>query len=130
MGTRADFYIGRGIEAKWLGSIAWDGSPDGMSKVFLNAKSETKFLVEIKKLSKRDDWTKPEMGWPWPWETSHTTDYAYAYDNGTVYASNYGGPWFVASEPRPRPEFPDMKNVQNVDYGARSGLITVFGVKK
>ena len=30
MGTRADFYIGRGAEAEWLGSIAWDGYPGGI----------------------------------------------------------------------------------------------------
>lgn len=27
MGTRADFYVGRGEQAEWLGSIAWDGNP-------------------------------------------------------------------------------------------------------
>jgi hypothetical protein len=25
MGTRADFYVGRGPEAEWLGSVAYDG---------------------------------------------------------------------------------------------------------
>ena len=25
MGSRADFYIGEGTEAEWLGSVAWDG---------------------------------------------------------------------------------------------------------
>jgi len=29
MGTRADFYVGRGEQAEWLGSIAWDGYPSG-----------------------------------------------------------------------------------------------------
>lgn len=30
MGTRADFYVGRGTEAEWIGSIALDGYPDGI----------------------------------------------------------------------------------------------------
>jgi len=30
MGTRADFYVGRGKTAEWLGSIAWDGYPAGL----------------------------------------------------------------------------------------------------
>lgn len=30
MGTRADFYVGRGESAEWLGSIAWDGYPSGI----------------------------------------------------------------------------------------------------
>jgi len=25
MGTRADFYVGMGKDAEWLGSVAWDG---------------------------------------------------------------------------------------------------------
>ncbi len=28
MGTRADFYVGLGEQAEWLGSVAWDGNPD------------------------------------------------------------------------------------------------------
>ena len=27
MGTRADFYVGRGDAAEWIGSIAYDGYP-------------------------------------------------------------------------------------------------------
>lgn len=135
MGTRADFYLGRGVEAKWLGSIGWDGYPDGMPKALLEAPSETKFLAAVKWLSKREDWTAPKMGWPWPWDTSHTTDYAYAYEKGIVYASSYGGPWFEAAKPEPennpgeRAEFPDMSSVKNVDLGKRSGLIMIGGKK-
>jgi hypothetical protein len=33
MGTRADFYVGRGETAEYLGSIAWDGYPDGLMRV-------------------------------------------------------------------------------------------------
>ena len=32
MGTRADFYIGKGTDAEWLGSIAWNGYPDGIGR--------------------------------------------------------------------------------------------------
>jgi hypothetical protein len=31
MGTRADFYVGRGPNAEWIGSIAFDGYPDGIT---------------------------------------------------------------------------------------------------
>jgi hypothetical protein len=30
MGTRADFYVGRGPDAEWLGSVAMDGYPSGV----------------------------------------------------------------------------------------------------
>ncbi len=32
MGTRADFYTGRGQTAQWLGSIAWGGYPVGTER--------------------------------------------------------------------------------------------------
>lgn len=30
MGTRADFYVGKGPNAEWLGSTAMDGYPEGI----------------------------------------------------------------------------------------------------
>lgn len=74
-------------------------------------------------------------GWPWPWEDSSTTDYAYAFDGGRVYASRFGSAWFRADEPEPdEPErdvaaFPDMSAVRNVAFGARSGAIFIVGYK-
>lgn len=32
MGTRADFYVGRGKDAEWIGSVAFDGYPDGFER--------------------------------------------------------------------------------------------------
>jgi hypothetical protein len=31
-------------------------------------------------LKKREDATVPDKGWPWPWKTSHTTDYSYVFN--------------------------------------------------
>ncbi len=104
MGTRADFYIGRGPDAKWLGSIAYDGYPDGISvdnnpesSHMLGAETEEEFREELSKFFKiRDDLTLPEQGWPWPWENSSTTDYAYAFDDGHVFISYFGRGWISA----------------------------------
>jgi len=93
MGTRADFYIGRGEGAEWIGSIAWDGYPDGLSCDVLKANSESEFREAVQEMAHRDDWTSPEMGWPWPWEDSRTTDYAYAFDGDRVWASCFGYTW-------------------------------------
>jgi hypothetical protein len=134
MGTRADFYIGRGLQAVWLGSIAWDGYPSGMPEGFAQATTQEQFTDFIKTLSARDDWTAPEQGWPWPWEDSRTTDYAYAFDGGDVWVSPFGHSWFKLSDPKPTEEtpkdavFPDMKDMQNVTLGARSG-VTIIGVR-
>lgn len=45
MGTRADFY--KNIEPEkmeWLGSIAWDGYPEGVEKALLEAETEERYL--------------------------------------------------------------------------------------
>lgn len=134
MGTRADFYIGRGKDAKWLCSIAYDGYPDGIDTAVLEATSQEQFLAALANFcEERDDLSRPEHGWPWPWKTSHTTDYAYAFDESKVWASNFGREWVDASdqgtvnasegEKMPYDAFPDMKDIQNVTLGARSGLL-------
>lgn len=133
MGTRADFYVGKGEKAEWIGSIAWDGYPDGVPSEILNAKDESKYREKVTSfLNGREDKTLPEDGWPWPWEDSNTTDYAYSFDGSMVVGSCFGGFWFDASNPPEdepengeKPIFPNMENVQNVSYGKNSGLIFI-----
>lgn len=133
MGTRADFYVGRGEHAEWLGSIAWDGYPDGIAVRLLRVTTAKKFRTELTKfLASRKDATVPSDGWPWPWKDSGTTDYAYAFDDGHVWASCFGRPWIDAREKEPDewPEgdkvpFPDMSSRQAVTMGSRSGLVVL-----
>lgn len=135
MGTRADFYIGKGKNAKWLGSIAYDGFPDDIPCEILESKSRKEYSQKVLEfIQSLDHGTLPVDGWPWPWEDSRTTDYTYAFNKGKVYASAYGHPWFDATKEQPKfedmsndPEnkevFPNMKNVQSVTCGKRSGLM-------
>ena len=137
MGTRADFYVGRGKDAEWLGSIAFDGYPSGIDGEILLAATKAEYLVAVNKFfgNGRDDVTLPANGWPWPWNNSRTTDYAYAFDDGKVYANCFGYEWFLATEDQPdreydknenkKCEFPDMSGKKNVTYEKRSGLIVV-----
>lgn len=135
MGTRADFYVGRRLDAEWLLSIAWDGHPRSMPDALLDATSLPEFQQALADfMLSRDDVTLPRQGWPWPWDTSRTTDYAYAFDGGKVWASCFGSPWF---DPHNEPEdiledrerygedavFPDMSGRKNVAGGKRSGLV-------
>lgn len=133
MGTRADFYVGRGENAEWLGSIAWDGYPSEIPSHIFDTTTESDYREAVNlDLASRNDWTTPAMGWPWPWETSNTTDYAYAFDGGKVYGSCFGYPWF---DPHDEPEdhdnsqqvvFPDMSACMNVQFGGkRSGIIVI-----
>src|ERR1019366_740841 len=56
MGTRADFYIGRGASAEWLGSIAWDGHPDSVAAAVLRATTEDKYRAAlVKHMHERED---------------------------------------------------------------------------
>jgi hypothetical protein len=134
MGTRADFYVGRGEGAEWLGSVAWDGYPEGFDTAgLLTASTEAEFRQLVaQEIAGRDDGTTPAMGWPWPWDNSQTTDYAYAFDGGEVWGSYFGHDWFDASEPQPDSDsgaktavFPDMSARKKVTMGARSGVILV-----
>ena len=132
MGTRADFYVVRGESAEWLGSIAWDGYET--SEAIESATTEQEYRKAVSDfLSARDDATLPEQGWPWPWDDSGLTDYAYAFD-GITWAT-FGGPWWPASEPEPDmddlqgdpPVWPDMSGRSNVTLGGRSGLMIFPG---
>ena len=152
MGTRADFYVGRGKEAEWLGSITWDGYPEGVLEHFQNLKDEGSYRAAVRRFfDARDDVTLPEEGWPWPWEDSTTTDFSYAYDDGKIWVSAFGEGWHTPEEikanelackaheldPDRNPEppelwgggevdFPNMKDRTNPDLiRARSGL-TIF----
>lgn len=135
MGTRADFYIGRGKTAEWLGSIAWDGHPSGINHDVLWAATLPEYKAAIKTFlaGRNDDATLPEQGWPWPWEDSCTTDYAYAFDDGKVYASCFGRGWWLSTDIESDDDtaeektcvFPNMKDKQNVTLGKRSGVIVL-----
>lgn len=138
MGTRADFYVGRGEQAEWLGSIAWDGHPESIDAQVLGCSSPEAFRHALADFfSKRDDVTLPADGWPWPWDDSRTTDYAYAFDGDTVWAAIFGRGWWKASKELSEDEqeaisaqekesnFPNMRARQNVTFGKRSGTIVV-----
>jgi hypothetical protein len=138
MGTRADFYVGRGKDAEWLGSIAMDGYPfePGHPISLLAITDRAKYRRAVRKILREvSHATTPDQGWPWPWENSQTTDYAYAFDVGRdgkprVYVSCFGHKWQPGTRLRAwtedkKVEFPDMTKRQKVTMGDRSGLIVI-----
>lgn len=166
MGTRADFYVGRGEQAEWLGSVAWDGYPDGIlprstevatigGETFMrsgawpkgghlfDATTVDEFKARLETyFAGRDDVTRPEMGWPWPWETSALTDCVYAFDEGCVWTSRFGREWRKVSDDEPDGNlpaaefdrlwpkggpgmYPNMASRKNVAHGQRSGLLVL-----
>ncbi len=135
MGTRADFYIKNKEELEWLGSIAWDGYPEGLtlksnaSAQILEAKDESDFRDHVLRfMNEREDSSYPKDGWPWPWDSSNTTDYSYIFDGKTFV--NCFGKELVDDDGNPDKKypskkftFPDMKNIQKVNFGKKSGLL-------
>ena len=143
MGTRADFYIGQGKQAEWLGSVAYDGYPQeprekpGIPRKLLKVKTEKAFRsAVVRLLASRQDGSSPEDGWPWPWKDSGTTDYAYALVDGKVLVCPYGTTWCDPLQQIPdegrddkTAVFPDMTAKQQVTLGPRSGLLLFGGAQ-
>jgi hypothetical protein len=146
MGTRADFYVGRGESAEWLGSIAYDGYPEGEPGGLLKIGDEAKFRKRVATmLTRRDDSSRPEDGWPWPWEDSRTTDYAYSFHEGEVRVTCFGRGWLTRADLKkaskadpdasPFPEekdqtFPDMSaGASMAPMGSKRSGIAMFSVK-
>lgn len=129
MGTRADFYIGRGQDAEWLGSVAWDGyewfeEPTGP---LMSATTPEEFRGALVEVTQRDDFTAPERGWPWPWDDSRTTDFAYVLHEGKVTAYCFGEDASDGDADKVD-WFPDMSARKNVARDStRSGVIVVRG---
>jgi len=95
VGTRADFYLGRGERAIWLGSISLNAAPGRLAEGrdaprVLATRSPHVFRAAAqaiirKSLVNGDAWSAGQgAAWPWPWPTSEQTDYAYAWDNQCV----------------------------------------------
>lgn len=134
MGTRADFYIGKGETCEWLGSIAWDGY-DIPENILACTNEEVYRDFITAWLQTRNDATFPEDGWPWPWKDSRLTDFAYTFVDGGVKIVTLGRAYTVEeyrkdqdNEPYIPIEqrelyFKDRSGVQNVTFGDRSGLI-------
>ena len=138
MGTRADFFVGVGPEAEWIGSTSHDGHPTKWGQKPLAARTEAAFREAVEeRLSTRHALvTRPSEGWPWPWEDFRTSDYAYAWDpaRDTAVAS-CGCKWVTpvqmaadpdclhTGDPLHDDEVPDMRKVPKGDVLGKSGLL-------
>lgn len=126
MGTRADFYVGKN-ELEWLGSIAWDGYPSGIREVIEVASEEVYRAAIEEHMMTRDDWTSPDMGWPWPWNNSFTSDCGYTFFDGRVWMER-NDVWNPASfliDPV-EVDFPDMSDRKNLAMGTKRDSIMII----
>lgn len=119
---------------EWLGSVAFDGDRGSMENDGLFLVNGVNAYRSWVKSQERDDFTSPEMGWPWPWEDSRTTDYAYAWDDGKVWWSCFGCAWQADPEMSPDDivgfaDFPQFDISNHAPAGSkRSGNMVIrFG---
>lgn len=95
MGTRAQFFIGNPMDLEgreWLGTIAWDGYPDGDCAMLAKASSDVGFRALVNHLREsRDDFCDPAShSFPFPWKGNlFLTDCTYALFDGKVHVT-----WF------------------------------------
>lgn len=117
----ADFYVGTGPNARWLGSLADVGGPaelarlgaagDAETTAVLSATDRNGFAMAVAALLVRQRAAEvgfvavpgPDGKADWPWlATTSSGWYAYALADGQALVSAHGGPWF-----RPDPRRPD-----------------------
>ena len=122
MGTRADFYVGKGKDAEWLGSIAYGAYPGNELVLVTTCITEPAYRDAVRALlARREDATTPEMGWPWPWDNSQGTDYAYCFNGSRVEVFCLGRfcDSSITKTEAPKAEFPDMTKIKKVTMGQR-----------
>jgi hypothetical protein len=97
----ADFYVGLGDDAEWIGSLGDLGTPSHQDRFGLfgppvtgDAYTEASFrdiVGSIVGAAIEDGYGwDASYGWPWGHPDSNGTDYAYAYVNGTIHVFEKG----------------------------------------
>ncbi len=96
MSTRTDFYIGKGLKAKWIGSCIDGFCPIECERSEIinicSAKKEKDYIkfVNIMLDNKSHQGVTSDKGWQWDYETSAGSDYIYCFTHNTVRCSYRG----------------------------------------
>lgn len=100
MSTKADFYVGVGKNAEWIGSIVHNADPDEFDDPILTARSEKVFRLAIKELlDNRCDSIYPGSPKAQPLG-NNAADYTYYFNKFQVRARDAKGNLFIPSEER------------------------------
>ena len=80
--TKADFYVGTGKRAEWIGSLCNDGSVYYIPMDILIQVNKTMFEEMVLEFLSLKEGIIPDNGdeWPHPWTDSRVTDYVYMFD--------------------------------------------------
>lgn len=114
----ADFYIGRGPKAQYLGSVWGEVSPDqlqaftwfqGTEDALYDAAKFQADLIELMDMAQRiGQRTQDANRWPHTYRTSNGSDFAYCYDAASVhvYESGFQVATILCNGARKEAEFP------------------------
>lgn len=123
MGTRCDFYRGRGEAACYLGSIGHDAFVEEMAEYFAGVTTWEAFEAVLARVFADYGEIPAANGWPWPWRDSHTTDTVVAFDEGQVWTEHHSGFWSPLADydvPTPvRCVHPDMVQAEEATPSGR-----------
>lgn len=123
MSTRTDFYIGRGLKAKWIGSCQDGFTPFECERseilAICNSSTEAQFVKNVTTMIDNPihSGTTPEKGWMWDYPTSAGSDYIYVFSYKNVRCSNRGSVLFnpfktLLHDPKVQLEWPDMSQIK------------------
>jgi len=120
LGTKADFYIKRGEELEWRGSIEWDGQEDKIPENILRATNEQEFQENLDAFFKRKpDSVGPDKPWPWHYDSSKFTDFCYIMweEKGKLVISHFNSQTYTIYQYRKYMERmkADKDNMENFD---------------
>jgi hypothetical protein len=94
MATKADFYVGDGASAVWIGSIAGNGTPNCIpGRLLASPFAATWKKYAEKFISEHKSGRLPKDGWPWEHNTSACTDYVYSFVDNEVKVAVLGLGW-------------------------------------
>ena len=104
--TAADFYLGRGPSARWIGSLRPQADPAELAvtppgRILLAATASPDYaravedLLALPAVIQNGGGSRPADGWPWSWPDSSLTGWCYAFDTAGVWISYFGRAWFT-----------------------------------
>ncbi|UUV28588.1 hypothetical protein NQK81_27835 [Amycolatopsis roodepoortensis] len=121
--TTHDFYLGRGQDADWLGSVRLGTRNDRWLDEITRARSAGGFITLVAlflrtaRIHEAGEVALGNREWPWPWPTSHGTDFTHAFDTDAVWTARRGDRWslradqYIPPGPDETPlEFPPMRD--------------------
>ncbi len=132
MGTKADFYIKSGDALEWQGSLEWDCNEELIPDEIVQSSCKEEFIINLENALKiRKGFHPLETGWPWLWNTSKQTDYAYILveEKGTVYISKHNSPCYSIYDYRnykKRAKAARLKNKEIEDFPSYIEKVSPF----